>query len=58
MPIVLILIGSIGWLANVVIAWQLASNVDNAMSVSGHTSNAFAFLWLTFGGLIWQFFRK
>lgn len=58
MPIVLILIGSIGWFANVVIAWQLASNVDNAMAVSGHTSSAFAFLWLAFGGLVLQFFRK
>ena len=54
MPLILISIGLIGWLGNVVVAWQLSANVDNAMSVSGHTSNALAFLWLAFGGLVWK----
>lgn len=58
MPLILIALGSIGWFANIVIAWQLSANVDNAMSVSGHTSNALAFLWLLFIGLIWQWSRK
>ena len=57
MPLILIAIGSIGWFGNVVIAWQLSNNVDNAMGVSGHISTAFGFLWLAFGGLVWKLFR-
>jgi hypothetical protein len=57
MPVILILLSSIGWLANIVIAFQ-AVNVGDTAQVSAHTSNALVFLWLLFGGLLWQLSRK
>ena len=57
MPIVLILLSSIGWLVNVVIAFQ-AVNLGDTASVNGHTSNAILFLWVLAGSLIWQTAKK
>lgn len=57
MPLILIALSYIGWLGNVVIAFQQA-NLGNAALVSGHTSTALMFLWLLFVGLFWQLFRK
>ena len=57
MPVILILLGSIGWLGNVVIAFQNV-NLGNTALVSAHTSNALFFLWFLFGGLLWQLSRK
>lgn len=57
MPVILILLGSIGWLGNVVIAFQNV-NLGNTALVSAHTSNAIGFLWVIFGGLLWQSSRQ
>lgn len=57
MPVILILIGSIGWLISIVGAYSMSSNVENAMAVGNAVSSGIGWLWLAFGGLVWKLLR-